>query len=362
MLKALALQGPDRFAAIFLVGGIPAQEESYQAHHLMHLGIRVAGWDQDLVRRFAVIAGMYEILKPQAPLPQLKVHETAFDGTYTDPYRDPEFPAWLADQRRRREWPQFAEWFGNIRLAAFPTPREIVDLFQAHEHSFTGGRYENKRFRYRLFEPKRRATNNPYPLIIWLHGHGDHELKFDAGQLKYIELIFKDPSALDEYPFFLLAPQCPEDRGWFDSGVSAGELGLAAKSDEPIEVLMEIFDSLCSRYPIDRDRIALVGISTGAGACWELAMRYPDRFAGIAPLASNGGDLRRIERLKRIRVWAFHSLFDNHPPDGDRLTVTALRHHGGDVRYTEIPLATHACWYDAFEEHGLLEWLLECKR
>ena len=45
------------------------------------------------------------------------------------------------------------------------------------------------------------------------------------------------------------------------------------------------------RYPIDRDRVVLIGYSMGGYGTWNVGLRYPDRFAGISPMA--GGISRK---------------------------------------------------------------------
>lgn len=161
----------------------------------------------------------------------------------------------------------------------------------------------------------------------------------------------------------MLAPQCPRDSGWFDRHDAEDARQSHAVSDEPAEVVMKIVDELIEDHAVDPDRITAFGISSGAGTCWELAARHPDRFAAIALTGSGGACVQNVERLKDVRVWVFHSLFDNSSLiDGDRKMVTALRDCGGNVQFTEVPNGTHSCWYDAFDEYELLPWLLQTKR
>jgi predicted esterase len=53
-------------------------------------------------------------------------------------------------------------------------------------------------------------------------------------------------------------------------------------------------DYAISHYPVDTNKIRLVGYSMGGFGTWNIGLRYPDRFAGIAPLA---GGISREEYL-----------------------------------------------------------------
>jgi len=175
----------------------------------------------------------------------------------------------------------------------------------------------------------------------------------NLGQLKWLGSIFKT-ARREDYPFFLLAMQCPKDqRAWFNA---AGDI----RPGEPMTVLWEIVKKTIRDYPVDEDRICIVGISGGGSGCWEMAMRYPGRFAAIAPLASGGGDPSRAGLLRHVPVWAFHSKRDN--PEGDRRMVAAVSRAGGAALLTERESRDHNCWTAAFESSHLLPWLLAQRR
>jgi dienelactone hydrolase len=47
--------------------------------------------------------------------------------------------------------------------------------------------------------------------------------------------------------------------------------------------VLAILDEIIERYPVDPKRIFVTGLSMGGYATWDLAMEYPNRFAGIVP-------------------------------------------------------------------------------
>ena len=46
-----------------------------------------------------------------------------------------------------------------------------------------------------------------------------------------------------------------------------------------------LIDDLCWKYPIDRNRVVLSGMSMGGFGTWNLGSRFSDRFCALAPLA-----------------------------------------------------------------------------
>jgi predicted peptidase len=47
--------------------------------------------------------------------------------------------------------------------------------------------------------------------------------------------------------------------------------------------VFEAIEAAATRYPIDRDRISVLGASMGGAGTWYLGSHNPDRFAAIAP-------------------------------------------------------------------------------
>jgi predicted peptidase len=233
---------------------------------------------------------------------------------------------------------------------------QFVALFTPLEYRYTGGDYQDELFRYRLFIPAGATKDQRMPLVVWLHGRGE------AGQenldhLLWLEhLVFKPPWQRERFAFFLLAVQCPVDNGlWRRHGVGRG--------DDMIHVVKAILDKTLAEHPIDVDRVCLAGVSSGGSGTWDMAARYPEYFAAVAPMASRGADAASLDRLAKIPVWAFHCTRDPGAPIAPvRHSVDALRSAGGIAHLTEIDAATHDCWTPAFAEYRLLDWLLAQQR
>jgi predicted esterase len=107
------------------------------------------------------------------------------------------------------------------------------------------------------------SNGQPLPLVIALHGAGGSENLF-----------------FDGYGDGLIAKLCAE-RGWMlvaprgATGYSPTRAG-------------EIIDAIDKLYPVDRQRVFLVGHSMGAMQAVATAQASPLRFAGVAALGGTG--------------------------------------------------------------------------
>ncbi|MDB5829435.1 MAG: phospholipase [Variovorax sp.] len=138
--------------------------------------------------------------------------------------------------------------------------------------------------RYHLFRPSdlALAPGEKLPLIVMLHGCGQTGRDFAA--------ITRMNALATRHRFLVLYPE--QDRlhhpqgcwNWYDtrSGKSAAEAAT----------LMAAVDQVCVLYAVDRDRVAVAGLSAGAGMAALLATHYPARFravvmhSGVAPGAA----------------------------------------------------------------------------
>lgn len=86
---------------------------------------------------------------------------------------------------------------------------QSLDAYEKHQYVSTSGDTLN----YRLLTPENIQSSKKYPLVIFLHGAGergnDNELQlFHGGQM------WLNPVNREEYPCFVLAPQCPKNGYW----------------------------------------------------------------------------------------------------------------------------------------------------
>jgi predicted peptidase len=193
-------------------------------------------------------------------------------------------------------------------------------------------------------EQAQRGPHEKWPAILFLHGLGesgdDPSAVLREGLPPYV-------AARPDFPFIVVAPQCPWDTWWPELVDSLDQLLLH-----------------CGRtLPIDQERLYLTGLSMGGYGSWYLGALWPERFAAVAPICGGGivfhGFPKRVERLKNTPVWAFHGA------KGDvvllaesQKMVNALRESGGSVKFTIYPDAGHDSWTETYNNPELYSWLL----
>lgn len=195
---------------------------------------------------------------------------------------------------------------------------------------------------YLTFLPEHYSSRKHWPLVLFLHGRD--ERGDDPQRVKTHGL----PKLADEgrcYPFVLIAPQCPSGKKW------------------SVDFLESVLDDVLGRYRVDPARVVLTGLSMGGNGAWKWAIRHPNRFAGLVPVAA-WGDHRKISRLGRLPVWAFHGARDRVVPLArGKAMVSALKKAGGRVKCTVYKTADHVeTWNQAYANDGMIRWMLKQRR
>ncbi|MEJ8848630.1 PHB depolymerase family esterase [Variovorax rhizosphaerae] len=126
---------------------------------------------------------------------------------------------------------------------------------------------------YHLFKPHMAmAPGEKMPLMVMLHGCGQTGRDF-AASTRMNRLAAREG-------FMVLYPE--QDRlhhpqgcwNWYDT--------RSGQADREAATLMAALDQVSLLYPVDRERVAVAGLSAGAGMAALLATRYPTRFAAVA--------------------------------------------------------------------------------
>lgn len=220
--------------------------------------------------------------------------------------------------------------------------------------------------RYQVYIPASYAGSAlRWPVILFLHGGG--ERGSDGLLQTTVGLAPSIRSAPARYPAIVVMPQLPSDSLW---------LG------EPAEAAMAALDQTLAEFRADPERVYLTGLSLGGNGTWNLAYRFPQRFAAIAPIcgfismlgrlpasraivpADSGDSFAAIaRRLGRLPTWIFHGEVDPVVPVSEsRRAAEALRAAGGNVRYTEFLGGGHNAWDAAYASPQFQEWLFAQRR
>jgi predicted peptidase len=222
-------------------------------------------------------------------------------------------------------------------------------------------------YRYEVFVPADFDPHKPWPVILFLHGVGergdDGVLETDLGISHAIRLNAAN------FPFVVVMPQCRKDRHWTDSDMQAQVLAALEKS--------------IKEFHGDRSRLYLTGLSMGGYGTWDMAARYPGKFAAYVPICGgihgppgkpevsvgvakdpqiSDPYAETARRIASTPIWIFHGGADpTVPVEESRKMAQALQAAKANVRYTEYPGVGHDSWDKAYAEPELVPWLLAQK-
>ncbi len=193
---------------------------------------------------------------------------------------------------------------------------------------------------YLEYLPEGYGQGSKFPLVVFLHGAGergdDLEKVAVHGWLKHVR-------EGENFPFVILAPQCPDGKYW----------GCY------IESLNAFLTDALERYDVDPARIYLTGLSMGATGTWLWSLANPERFAAIIPICGTGVYWYGGQ-LANKPVWVFHGEADNVVPVTESINmVQGIRKRGGNPKLTIYPGVGHNSWAQAYTDPELIPWMLE---
>ena len=198
---------------------------------------------------------------------------------------------------------------------------------------------------YRYLTPDKREDIERYPLVLYLHTSG--ERGSDNEKTIFGAQMFLNPCNRDDYPCFVIVPQCPEDHTWaFDVSPGSYDFPKDYPESRIMKEVMELVHLFLERPDVDPDRVYIYGMSMGGIGAFDAVARHPDIFAAAVPIC---GDINP-ERLGRFEGVSFSLYHGDSDP-------AALKAAGADVRYHEFPGCGHVCWWKAFEMPDFMEWL-----
>ena len=180
-----------------------------------------------------------------------------------------------------------------------------------------------------------------WPLVLFLHGAGERGTDLDLVKMHGPPKLVEQGR---EFPFVLVAPQCPQDIWW------------------DIPALEGLLDEIAAKYAVHPDRVYLTGLSMGGFGSWALAIDQPERFAAVAPICG-GGNRHLACRLAKLPIWVFHGAKDDAVPAAcSREMVAGMRKAGGKPRFTLYRDAGHDSWTATYKNPRFWQWLLKQRR
>ncbi len=267
---------------------------------------------------------------------------------------------------------------------------------------FSAATQKERQYFVYLPEGYNEAEDKKWPVMFFLHGHGqrgngtsdlDHVLVHGPLMEAWIQ---RRP-----LPFIIISPQLPlkfgiegveEDHSQdpiprrLESGVPERNYGY--KSSQAIqrfnaeefpeglhstfngypefggwinihEELIDMLDTVMEKYRANANRVYLTGISYGGFGTFDLAARYPQRWAAIAPIVGTG-KIRDAKTLAALPIWMFGGGKDTTiKPHWLYQMANALQEENHPaLRFTIHEDMDHDAWKRVYEGEDLYNWFL----
>ncbi|MEM9053623.1 MAG: prolyl oligopeptidase family serine peptidase [Bacteroidota bacterium] len=197
-------------------------------------------------------------------------------------------------------------------------------------------------------------TMSTYPLVIFLHGSGESGTDNES-QLKWGVMNFATSEVMANHHPIVIAPQKRQDERW--DNFSAEDMTMQSKPSRAMALLRELIDELVEKFPVDRNRIYITGLSMGGFGAYDAISRYPDLFAAAVPVCG-GGDTNQVEKFKHVPMWIFHGAQDDVvKPSFSLDMLNALHEIGKTPGFTLLPETGHFAWISAYSNQEMINWL-----
>lgn len=187
---------------------------------------------------------------------------------------------------------------------------------------------------YALFVPAGSPPGKRLPLVVYLHGSG-------LGS-------FSDGLIFERY-------QPPSD--FLIARVNARRCGRYHEAEK--REIGEVIRDITAHWPVDTNRVSLLGFSAGAFAAGELAVEQPDRFSAIAAVAGRFTTLERGQApaLPVMAVWGIADPVVPFAPAEAAALLSLVSQSGNEISVYALPATDHAV-----PMAGLEFWLASRRR
>jgi len=199
---------------------------------------------------------------------------------------------------------------------------------------------QGKEYSYAVYHPEK--GNTSLPLVIVLHGMGGSG---DNTATKWAKRLNNE--------FIVVCPSYPMGAWW---------------SRPAEDMVLALLDHTRAQYNVDDNRIFLAGLSNGAIGVYTIGMFYPDRFAGLIPIAGSITP-RFMNFLINLRNTPIYMIQGAHDPIFPIQLSRRVNKILSDMRYPVVyrehdkkGMAHGGHFLPENEIPDLLEWIKKQKR
>lgn len=188
--------------------------------------------------------------------------------------------------------------------------------------------------------------NGEWPLLLWLHGRS-----LRGGGLDRLKR-YGPPAMIArgrDIPFIVVAPQLPPDGRWAQ-----------------LDPVAAIVDEVAERYPVDRDRVYLMGFSMGGGGAYRMAFSHAEKFAAMIGIAGHTpppteGNVKAVASLPFLAIHGENDVRVPLPPA--RRMASAMTTAGAPLfEFRMAPGMNHSRLERLTRDESLYDWLLSHRR
>ncbi len=216
---------------------------------------------------------------------------------------------------------------------------------------------------YRMLKPENIKPGEKYPLVVFLHGAGERG-DDNESQLFHGASVFSNPVNMEQFPAFVIFPQCPAGSSWarYDKKSSFSDNAVTAPESANEKAVLSLVAKLVDEFPVDTCRLYITGLSMGAMGTFDIVCRHPDMFAAAVPICG-AVNPTRLAAAKNVKFRIYHGANDDTVPTiWSRKAYRALRDAGADVEYIEFAGTPHDSWNPAFNLTDYLPWMFTQKK
>ncbi len=167
------------------------------------------------------------------------------------------------------------------------------------------------------FTPMAYESGYQYPLLVWLHGDDTNEQSLPA-VMRHISTrnyVAVAPRGVDS---------CGHGLGWDPSADSI---------DKAEDLIFDAIEAAAERFNIHPGRVLLAGSGSGGTMAMRIALRYPDRFAGVATLdgsvPTGNQPLGRVNDSRELPIMLASSKGSSAYPEAQVCRDLSLLHSAG---------------------------------
>ena len=195
----------------------------------------------------------------------------------------------------------------------------------------------NLSLQYLVREPKIKLDKNP--LLLLLHGYGSNEAD-----------LFSFAEELPDH-YYVISARAPYDLqygsyAWYAINFDADENKFSDldQARNSRDLIVRFIAELIAHYPIDPNKISLIGFSQGSILSYAIALSYPEKIQRVVAMSGYLNTEMAIENYRnndfsKLKLFVSHGTVDQVIPiDWARKSPGILENLGIQTVYKEYPI------------------------